>query len=259
MLWARVASQYLVGSSSPSDPFDQKPLHVPALAEPVIAMCRMHAQSGEAGRQTPACAFAPHDLAPGACRQAKGECLDRDRLALTIAPQAFRRLSSPRPRLRHQRCRARCPDRGVRLNARDIAQSERADRRPQPGIAAVASIHQHDAAGNIGRARCADLRPALSQAWSGRRWCRERPTCAGALRLTPTLAASRGDGRSASSLGDWPATASLRLGNCPACRAGRSTGAPHRPNDALSSGSLCHRSIHERDAYALTVAEENVG
>ena len=60
------------------------------------------------------------------------------------------RPAAPGPGFRRQRCHPGRPDRGVRLDAGDVAQAERGDRGAQPGVAAVAGVHQHDARRHAG-------------------------------------------------------------------------------------------------------------
>src|SRR3981189_1490003 len=67
-------------------PLDQKPLFSAHLAQQVIAMRRPHSPPGKARGEPIRCSLAPSNRLPRLWRQAEGECLDRDRLALSPPP-----------------------------------------------------------------------------------------------------------------------------------------------------------------------------
>src|SRR3984893_3575719 len=64
-------------------PLDQKPLFSAHLAQQIIAMGRSHSPPGKARGEPIRCSLAPSNRLPRLWRQAEGECLDGDRLALS--------------------------------------------------------------------------------------------------------------------------------------------------------------------------------
>jgi hypothetical protein len=133
------------------------------------------------------------------------------------------------------------PHRGVRHDAGDIRQAQRRDIRTQIRIGAIAGVHQDHALRQTSLTgppqlfeRYVWLRPEADV-------IRHTCLCCAVLRLPPSLSADTSDRLPAGLLGDWLATALPRLGNCPACRAGRNIGVPHRPSVSLAWGTPCHR------------------
>src|SRR5665213_4514814 len=102
-------------------PLDQQPFFRAAVGEIVIAMGDTYAYPSKAPGQRLTRTFAPRNRAPGLCRQAERELLDRDRPMLAITPYQLWRTSAARPLFRTQRRKTRRPHRGARLNAGDVS------------------------------------------------------------------------------------------------------------------------------------------
>ena len=111
-----------------------------------IAMRRSHPLRCETRRKPIGAALAPGNGLPRFRREAESERLGGDRLMLVVAPQQLG-WPSAAAATRWQRLNAQRPDRGVGANTCYIAQAQGGDLGSQPGVIAVAGIHQHHAVG----------------------------------------------------------------------------------------------------------------
>jgi len=139
---ARLASQYLVGATSPSGHSTRshssgqgswrwksrcpgragsaakRDARVPRLPSRQVTVCQATADSDRQG-------------------------FDRDRLVAGRTPQPRRRPATARPRLGRQRAHARRPDRQVRQNADDIGQLKREQAVLEAHVGAITGVGQH--------------------------------------------------------------------------------------------------------------------
>src|SRR3954471_18999928 len=131
-------------------PLDQEPLLRARFAQPVIAMGGAHPHPREARGEAIGCTLAPGDLGPRLRPKSKRQRLNRDRLVLVIPAHQLGWSSPARPGLGRQGRTALRPDRGVGQDPGDVTEPERGDVGAQLRIAAIAGIHEDDAARQAG-------------------------------------------------------------------------------------------------------------
>src|SRR3954471_21913885 len=123
-------------------PFDQEPFLIPGNASIEVPVRGANTDTREARDQDVGAAFAPGNHLPGLGRKRKHETLDGLGLVVGVADHAARRAPPPGPGPdRRWRVGAR-PHGGVRLDAGDVSKTELRERRTQPGVGAVAGVHQ---------------------------------------------------------------------------------------------------------------------
>src|SRR5687767_7838099 len=129
-------------------------------------MRRTQANSGETGAQSPFTALAPSDLFPDRRRQPEGQLLNRNGVMVCIPPQALGRRTLTWFSLRRwQRFLPRFPDRGVRLNADSVLQTQLGKIQAELSALSITCICQDHSHRDLLRHRLANL--LHSNRWLG--------------------------------------------------------------------------------------------